>query len=125
MLGHNISCAVQVMDHKGRGWSDLWRDEEASETELFAALAEVKAAADANPLPPLTALEVRRLGASLNPRKAMGGDVLEAYDLRRLPDCALEELANMITSWESLGALPWQVLCNLVSLLPKPNGDER
>ena len=55
----------------------------------------------------------------------MGIDVVGAYDIRRLPDCALVELADMITSWETHCALAWQVLGNLVSLIPKPNGDER
>ena len=92
---------------------------------MFDALDLVREEARRKPLPPLTLKDMRGLGASLNPRKAKGIDVLGALDIRRRPEVALTELGSLIMAWESEGALPWQLLCNLISLLPKPQGGER
>ena len=75
--------------------------------------------------PAITGYRVRAAIRDIGGTKAAGGDAWAFSDLKRLPDQATDELADLLNQIEERGSWPEELKGALVVMLPKGEGGNR
>eukprot|EP00959_Pyramimonas_sp_CCMP1952_P228721 4782179-Pyramimonas_sp.AAC.1 len=100
----------ELIDQKIQTWTDLWAPHTVDYHCLHAAFQRIIDRIQECPLPALTADDLRRAASRLKANTALGVDRLRPGDFQRLPQDALQELADLLTTSERLQAWPHQLL---------------
>jgi len=117
-----------VMDQNTRVWKAKWTEEDDHEkAQLKMDIEEVRSIAKGQEVigGRITGKDVLKSSHHLNNSRKLGGDHWEPMDWQDMPEKAADGLAEILNDMEANVTVPVQILLNIISLIPKPNGGSR
>ena len=123
--GDLVTEPLQVVRAKIKGWQKYWNKEGDLPRVQWALDTVSKAAEQAEPMQPFTVPQLEAALAKTRNSCGLGSDWLEPALLKKAPKAAKQDLVNQMTGWEATGAVPAQLVCNIVKLLVKPDAGDR
>ena len=106
-------------------WNDIWCRRQSAADKLYSTLAECIHRSTSSDLDPLDASDIERAIGLLNSKTALGVDFLDVGWLKRLPQEAFADIAELLYNIENSGAWPIQASLNIIVLMRKPAGGVR
>lgn len=115
-----------MVDVKAGPWRQLWKvkggqEERARRYGMLLRKAEAQAEPEQEEKEPLTVACLKQATQG-EPKKAKGTDGMGPADVRNLPEEGCEVLVDLSRSIEKAMQWPWQLLHNIMTLLPKTDG---
>ena len=119
-----ITRPLDVLAHRRFQWYQLWGDGEQPPLTLDA-LNKVRHVAASEPDPHFVLGDLDDAIFSFRDSTALGLDGLGPRAFKVLPQAARLKVLQLIRHMITQGAVPWQLLLQMVTLLGKPTGGER
>ena len=118
---------LELMASKASCWSAYWRRDADRADKIVEAynLARDEAMKQDSDTDLVSPQRVRKIIVAARKGRATSVDSLSMGDLKCLPPQAYAGLANVFRAVGTSLALPAQILCPAVRLIPKPNGGDR